>query len=68
MIVLFLCAIVSIIVYFNIAIDISVEWYKHIIQKTEAIIQLTLLTTSTMAVIFSLFLLAEYLYNIKGNF
>lgn len=60
MIVLFLCAIVSIIVYFNIAIDISVEWYKHIIQKTEAIIQLTLLTTSTMAVIFSLFLLAEY--------
>lgn len=60
MIVLFLCAIVSIIVYFNIAIDISVEWYKHIIQKTEAMIQLTLLTTSTMAVIFSLFLLAEY--------
>ena len=55
MIVLFLCAIVSIIVYFNIAIDISVEWYKHIIQKTEAIIQLTLVTTSTMAVIFSLF-------------
>lgn len=55
-----LCAVITIIVFLDIAIEIAVDCHRHLISSFEAVFLLLLLITSTASIVISLFLLSEY--------